>query len=166
MKPEIFTIFIHHSAYPNDKFPQQFEIINIQHKKQFGLLSKLGFYGGYTYLIEPNGELKQYREEGEEQTAQKGFNVKSCSICLAGDFSVGYPSLAQERALKRILARLMADYKLDRDDIMLHRDIKETACPGKNIDQKYLDQILKQGLVDLLRELYNKLVGLTRSKQV
>ena len=155
----IDAIYIHHSFANYNYKPIQLDFINQLHKERFNFPSSLGYWVGYTFLIEPNGEILQCRKEGEEQAAQKGFNKKSISICLAMDGMVQLPALDQRKALKTILLRLMTDYELKREDIKFHRDVGKTECPGQMITVEYIDNLFKENLIEKLLSLYKQLLS-------
>ena len=168
---KIRYIFIHHSAYPREHHPEQFIKIDLLHKQRFNFKSSLGFYVGYTYLIEPDGRVKQAREEGEEQAAQKGYNTETISICLGLHGDTELPSLAQKSALKGLIERLMADYKLTFNDIKLHRDVGSTSCPGRLITRGYMlqlinDQSYRVNLIKALIKATRRLLELLKSRKI
>ncbi|MAH46452.1 hypothetical protein CMI37_11510 [Candidatus Pacearchaeota archaeon] len=167
---KIKNIYVHHSAYPSDKFPDQFLLIDLHHKKKFGVKSSLGYYGGYTKLIGMDGSVKRYRVDGEEQTAQKGHNFNTVSYCLAMHGDREYPSEAMEKALTTELDTTMAKYGLTFTDIKLHREVRPTDCPGLNITRTYIMNLLDRrhyqiNLIKRLIELSMKLVGLLKKRK-
>ena len=53
-------IVLHHTAvFAKDDISEQFDLINNSHRHRWNgaTKSKMGFYGGYTYLIERNGHV-------------------------------------------------------------------------------------------------------------
>jgi len=171
-KVKVDNIYIHHSATDRDVQPEQFEMINLYHKQKWDFESSLGYYGGYNYLIEPNGDLKQYRADGEEQAAQYGHNFDTLSVCLAGNFEIQFPTLKQQIRLRSFLTDKLDEYGLEPEDVMLHREVKATACPGKNVTRTYIlkliqDQYfdgLKVAILKKLIKLYKKLTVLLWKK--
>lgn len=125
-------IIIHHSA--DDLKADQFEKINSYHQSLGFPISSLGFYVGYQYLINHNGALRKCRTDTEQGAHTKGLNYESIGICLEGNFDVENPTSAQKKALAGLLITLCSVYKLDVTDFYLHRDFRQTACPGLNID--------------------------------
>lgn len=67
-------------------------------------------YVGYNIIIWPSGSYTQARYLGEETAAQKGHNLDTVSICLAGNFTLGAerPTPGQINRLKDILVRLIS----------------------------------------------------------
>ncbi|HEC65358.1 MAG TPA: N-acetylmuramoyl-L-alanine amidase [bacterium] len=120
-------IFIHHSAIAGTK--EQFNRINAYHKQKWNSISSLGFYGGYTYLLEKSGKVLQYRAVGEETIAQKGYNSGNPAICFAGNFETEDPTQSQKRAFAELVGKLGGG----RGQIRLHKDVSATLCPGKNL---------------------------------
>jgi len=169
---KINKIFVHHSAIDREVQPNQFIMINLYHKQKWDFVSKLGFFGGYNYLIEPDGELRQYREDGEEQAAQKGHNFDTLSVCLAGNFDKQFPTLKQALRLRSFLVDKLEEYDLKPEDIMLHREVRPTSCPGKNVGRPYLLKLVqdhylhdtKVAILQKLITLYKKLISLLWKK--
>lgn len=66
-------------------------------------------YVGYNMIIFPDGSVSQTRYIGEETAAQKGHNLDTVSICLAGNFTKGaeLPTWEQKGKLKSIIFALI-----------------------------------------------------------
>lgn len=131
----IKKIFIHHSDI-SQNISSQFERINEAHKEKWNFPSpNTKLFGGYNYLCETNGEIKQYRLDGEEQAAQKGENTETLSICLAGNFNGETPTLEQKQKLAEFLEEKTLRYGLGKKDIFGHKEnlFSNTACPGVNL---------------------------------
>lgn len=150
-------LIIHHSG---DSSPApQFEKINGFHRGQGFPRSSLGLYGGYNWLIESDGQLKQYRgleERGAHTDASCGeghCNLVAMAVCLAGDFRSADPTPQQ-------CATLYTLWKaLNHPKLLLHSDVKGTECPG-NFD--YRNEILRRRLEDLRQRLYHAVRALPR----
>jgi len=131
----IKEIIIHHTGVSRKIQPYQAWTVNNYHKEKFNMLSSLGFYGGYTYLIEPTGYLVQYRRDTEEGAHTKGHNFHSIGICLTGNFCVEMPTDAQVNTLRKLLLDKLAQYNLTALNIFNHKDFGDTVCPGDFIIQ-------------------------------
>lgn len=135
-------VIIHHTAVSRAKAPFQWKQTNDYHKQEFGLKSSLGFYVGYTYLIESDGTVKQARKIGEEQTAQKGFNKNTISICFTGNFDVENPTKEQIASYRKLIRQLMDAHNFTPDEIVPHRflcgsDKGTVACKTLNGKKAY-----------------------------
>lgn len=91
--------------------------INNAHETRWNFLSNLGYYGGYNFYVSKDGSVKQFRQIGEETTAQIGHNFDAVSICCAGNFvkrngtPIETPTEAQKTAVKHLLSKILsADY--------------------------------------------------------
>lgn len=64
----------------------------------------------------------------------RGFNDRSVGICLVGDYTQGYPTEAQMRALVELTRHLQGRFGIPKERIHLHSEISPTGtlCPGKN----------------------------------
>ena len=64
-------------------------------------------------------------------------------VHICGNFEIGELTSAQIESAGMLLANICTDYGLpiDRDHIVGHRDLMETACPGANA-YAMLDEIV------------------------
>lgn len=128
MKNTPNKIIWHHSA---DSFAgNQFYRINEAHKLRAFPMSRLGYYVGYHYVVEKSGEVKKARWEEEVGAHDAGENVNSLGICLAGNFSIGLPSLEQEEAVALLLGQIMKRWNIPLSRVEPHRWGDTTECPG------------------------------------
>lgn len=160
----ITTIYIHHSAIKQDG-TKQFWKINEYHKSKWNFPSSMGYFGGYNYLCEQDGELRQYRTDGEETAAQKGENLTALSICLAGDFMRDMPTQAQIGTLQGFLADKMRTYGLTRQQVKAHSESKlaQTLCPGDNL-QKWIEAYRKPNTIQQQIDIILKVVAFLREQ--
>ena len=110
-------IIVHHSLVSRNDNYEQFDAIDRYHKsKGWGKI-------GYQYLIEPNGEQKQGREDNESgaHTSQRMMNYRSIGICLSGNFDIEEPTIEQCKALYGLIRRLQRLYKIEDKDVLPHR---------------------------------------------
>lgn len=128
-------IIVHHTA--STEQGDQFYLVNGWHKEREFPLSSLGYYVGYHYLIEKSGAIRQARADSEEGAHTIGENTSSIGVCLAGDFSIEIPTLAQIDSLGVLLAQLCADFKIDETQILPHRKFKDTECYGVTLDYSW-----------------------------
>lgn len=138
---------IHHSAYSYKRIDNQFDLINDWHKNRiwgkdmngddiYCNESDLGFYSQYHYIIERNGDIRKPRQDYEPAWHSGSFavNMNSIAICLVGNFEISEPTTAQLRSLVLVLKGLKKKHKSI--EILGHKDVKPTACPGRNLYNK------------------------------
>lgn len=128
-------IIIHHTADPSTG--AQIDKINSDHKRRGFPRSSLGWYGGYHYLIEHDGIVRQFRLEREIGAHDANENVNSIGIALAGNFSVGLPTREQEAELAALLDRLVLEYAIPIARIEPHRYGDKTECPGLRLPDNW-----------------------------
>lgn len=92
---------------------------------------------GYHFVIgngtdSGDGEIEKGRELPYRGAHAKGANEDSIGICLVGNFNRGKPSAAQMNSLRKLLLRLLSEYRVELEGITLHRLVKGslTECPG------------------------------------
>lgn len=132
-------IIVHHSAA--DSPAPQFDAINEWHKQRGFPLSSLGFYVGYHYVIEKDGNLRTARGEYEVGAHTIGENEHSIGVCLVGNFDVTDPTKQQIATLGDILTSICARYHLFEDDIKPHRSFKSTSCYGKRLNNHWAARV-------------------------
>ncbi|MDD5431010.1 MAG: peptidoglycan recognition family protein [Candidatus Pacebacteria bacterium] len=126
-------IIIHHTA-DSDNRPQ-FDKINRAHKERTFPLSSLGYYVGYHYLIERDGNITQARKNSDEGAHAVGQNISSIGIGLSGNFDVEWPTVQQKTALTALCTKLFEDLNIPLSEIYNHKDFGDTSCPGKYLDK-------------------------------
>jgi hypothetical protein len=100
-------------------------------------MNKLGFADvAYHYVIcngegGPDGEVQEGRPELMTGAHAPARNADSIGICLVGDFVNGGATKAQKLTLYGLLKDLMRRYPISPENILAHREVSATNCPGK-----------------------------------
>lgn len=130
------TVVIHHDAefrpdvYPS--LPRYINEANFHISKGYGHIS-------YHYIIDNVGEIFYCLDETEVayHCGNYAINLKSLAIKLDGNMEEQKPTKQQIKSLQKLLVWLTTQRpdipKILRNSIKGHRDIKATACPGKNL---------------------------------
>lgn len=93
----------------------------------------------YQYVIDNLGDIYQCLPETEVgyHAGNLAVNKSSIAICVQGNFEIQNPTKRQLEALQKILRHLCTERpdlpKIVRTSVKSHRDIKATACPGRNL---------------------------------
>lgn len=132
-------IIVHHTAAESPT--PQFEAIDQWHKERDFTLSELGFYVGYHYVIEKDGELRTARRENEVGCHTIGENERSIGICLVGNFNVSEPTPEQIGTLGDMLTSLCARYSLTEADIFPHRKFANKDCYGTKLGYNWAAKV-------------------------
>jgi hypothetical protein len=131
MKP--IGVVIHHTA-GNEQNAEQ---LRSAFKSRFGVN-----YIGYHVAIFPDGSWASdltYEQQGIHNNGGRLNNTNSVGISLAGNFEVSEPTQAQMRTLNIKLREVVTRYNIPQENVVGHRDMKATACPGKNLYTKLQD---------------------------
>ena len=119
---KVDSIILHHRAGNGDV-----ESIHRQHMAQ-------GWWGiGYHYYIRKDGSIWRGRPEkwvGSHAGSSNDYNSHSVGICFEGNFETETMSNLQVVAGRELIAGIESHYQIA--EILCHRDIAKTACPGKN----------------------------------
>ena len=124
-------IVVHHSA--GDAGSEQ--IFDVEHRNR-GWDSV-----GYDFVIgnghgSRDGSIEvTVRWEKQKRGAHAGvdeYNKHGIGICLVGNFETGYPTEKQMASLVSLVSYLQEKCHIPTSNILLHRHIKNTKCPGEN----------------------------------
>ena len=125
-------IVIHHSYTDSGNE----EIFDNHHRKKRGWLGvAYHFVIGNGHPSEDGAIEVTFRWEEQIHGAHAGrkqYNQYGIGICLVGDFERSYPTEKQMAALVSLVSYLQEKCSIPTANIMLHRHIKTTDCPGKN----------------------------------
>lgn len=119
---KVTKLVCHHPAHPT------WGIVDIHnyHKNSNGWAGI-----GYNYFITKDGRIMEGR--GKNVGAHcKNYNSTTLGICFQGHFDPQSMTDAQVKAGGWLLAKLIREHGLQINDVVGHRDLAATACPGKN----------------------------------
>jgi len=141
MKPT--HIIIHHTATDRDK--TTLSSVDMAHKKRGFPKGSRGYYVGYHFLFLHDGFV-QTRDENEVGAhALGGWNMRSIGMCFTGNFDLTTElTYSQTENFKKIAQIVMEANNIPIENVVLHRDVWATACPGKNIDLQFIHNLLKK----------------------
>lgn len=89
---------------------------------------------GYHYLVDPMGHVFEGRSLRWQGAHAGGANNRyNLGVCLIGDFEHSQPSPAAMRSLETLLEQLRGTWSISRSDVVCHRDLKSTVCPGDSV---------------------------------
>lgn len=137
-------IIVHHTAGTQS---DTFEDVNRWHKERWpNFVSALGYHIGYHYFIDATGSVTQGRAETEEGAHTIGKNTESIGICLAGNFSRPgeIPTEEQERKLVELVQEIQKRWNIPNENIVPHRKFAATECYGKNLDDNWVQSLLRK----------------------
>lgn len=142
MLPRTHILF-HHSAIAG--LEPQYDRVRDYHNR--GGLDKNGKkkwpagYGcQYAFFLEKNGEIIEANPP-ERVTWHSGswlWNARSIAIALAGSLLTEQVTTEQLRALVALTNALQARFSIPDGNLLDHRDVRNTSCPGARIKEMVL----------------------------
>lgn len=131
-------IVLHHTASEKANV----ESIHEEHQKRKDASGNPWLGIGYHFVIGngngmPDGEIEPtFRWRQQLQGAHAGstdpvYNQKGIGICLVGNFENHAPTAAQLTAMKKLVRVLKTSYRVSSKNVIGHRDVRATECPGK-----------------------------------
>lgn len=137
---------VHHTAHPT------WNIVDV-HNYHKNTNKWIGI--GYNFFIEQNGTVYEARGFNVGAGAT-GYNKNSIHICFAGNFQNNKPTDAQIENGKALVKYLLDILYKNDIQIIGHKDIGNTVCPGKyfplnnfkSIKNKGVDEIMLEKLID------------------
>ena len=99
---------------------------------------------GYHFVIRQNGDIERGRAENliGAHAGEKG-NPDSIGIVLTGNFETGKPTTAQMDSLVWLLTQYL-EPKYGKLQVIGHKDVMATACPGRNFPWAELRERLEE----------------------
>ncbi len=125
-------IVIHHSASDSGNATS----MGKYHKNNRGWVNGLG----YDFVIgNGNGSKDGQIEVGNRWNRQidgahagnAEYNKYGIGICLVGNFENDYPTNPQISSLSYLIHYLQKRCNIHKDNIIMHKTFRQTACPGK-----------------------------------
>ena|GEM_PF-3502154 len=87
---------------------------------------------GYHYLVDKDGTIYTGRPENTVGAHATNNNQDSIGICFNGNFETETMSSRQREAGKQLIAHLRSKYGIAVANVIPHRNVTPTACPGRN----------------------------------
>lgn len=94
---------------------------------------------GYHYIIDPSGQVWEGRTLVWQGAHVKDQNPGNLGVMCLGNFEQQSPSMAQTAALDAFVAGQMRRYNVPVTRVKTHREMAQTACPGRNL-QAYVNR--------------------------
>ncbi len=128
------TILVYHHTAIKNISPEDIDKL---HKNK-------GWKGiGYHYYIRKDGTIYKGRKDEAEGSHVKGYNKESIGICVEGNFEEEYLSNEQIKALKSLSVYICLKYNIK--DILPHKELGQTLCPGKNFPlEEIKNEVIKE----------------------
>ncbi len=112
-------LVIHHSATNRPESPEEIHKMHLNR----------GWSGiGYHFYIRKDGTIYRGRPENVIGSHAKGGNYNTLGICVEGNFEKNGLNEAQKNSLIKLSTYLSLKYPIK--DIIPHRDVTDTLCPG------------------------------------
>lgn len=132
-------IVIHHTATENGSV----DSIDAEHRRKKDGNGNPWLGIGYHFVIgngegmgdgeiEPTFRWREQLHGAHAGAGNKDYNQHGVGVCLVGNFENGPPSPAQAAAVKRLVNTLKREYHISSSNVVGHRDIRSTECPGKH----------------------------------
>ncbi len=91
---------------------------------------------GYHYVIDRAGRVWEGRPIWYQGAHVRDNNEHNAGVMLLGNFDRQEPSEAQLRALQGFVVKLSRKYHVASNRIYTHRELMETACPGRMLQPR------------------------------
>lgn len=138
--------------------------INRWHAKKGFTKSALGFYGGYHILIEKDGLVFRYRNDEEQGCHVANQNKDTLGLGLAGNFSVELPTKEQEKSIHEVLTNWMSRWNIQESNILPHRALAATECPGKLLANDWIVKLLYKKISNETIDILTDVIKYIQSK--
>lgn len=133
------TIVLHHSATEGSTV----EAIDAAHRQRKDAKGAPWLGIGYHFVVGDGQGMADgaveptFRWRDQLHGAHSGDRIHNDSgigICLVGNFDEYPPSPRQIAAAKQLLADLQTTYGINNANVLIHKNLSATNCPGKNFE--------------------------------
>lgn len=91
---------------------------------------------GYHYAVDPAGRVWQARPLVYQGAHVKNHNPGNLGIVVFGNYEKTTPTAQALTALNSLIAHEMQRFRIPLNKVYTHRELRPTACPGKNLQQQ------------------------------
>jgi len=135
-------IILHHSGTPTGSG----KIFDYYHRNVRGMENGLAYH----FVIGNGSESGDGQIEVSERWRRQiqgghvrsdTYNQNSVGICLVGDFQRTRPTKHQMKSAIGLVDHIKNGLLGERPDLLLHRDIQETICPGKYFPEREIHRL-------------------------
>lgn len=88
---------------------------------------------GYHYVVDPGGRVWEARSISLQGAHVKDNNEGNIGVMMLGNYEQQAPTYAASKSLDDFVASLMRKYNVSLSRVYTHREIRPTACPGRNL---------------------------------
>lgn len=81
--------------------------------------------------VEPTFRWRQQLQGAHAGSTDPAYNQQGIGICLVGNFENHEPTASQLVSLKKLVRTLKGNYRVASKNVIGHRDVRATECPGK-----------------------------------
>ncbi len=96
---------------------------------------------GYHFIVDRAGRIWEGRSLAYEGAHVCGMNDENIGVMLLGNFEEQYPAAEQVSALFMLVEDLREKYDISGESVYGHRDLGQSACPGKHLYIPYLAEL-------------------------
>lgn len=139
-------IAIHHTAGPDTQTPEQIAAYHVQSRGWGGI--------GYHFLIAKDGTVYYVGDLTTARANVANYNEQVIGVCLIGNFTGGVnPTSAQIASAHELCSQMLFRTPEltninDWNDVIGHKQLNATACPGDNWDAMRAQIINSGGVVN------------------
>jgi len=118
---------------------------------------------GYNYFVTFDGRVQEARGRNQGAHTLGGWNEKSLGVSFQGDFSKQNMTDAQVASGAELIASLIRNEGLGINDVVGHKVLWNTACPGRNFRMSDLKAAI---LAELNPSVTKEVKQITKDKSV
>ncbi|MBN1903406.1 N-acetylmuramoyl-L-alanine amidase [Candidatus Sumerlaeota bacterium] len=137
---KIEKIMLHHAGDPKPITPKDDPVKKLQNLQAWGEKDKKWWDVPYHLIVALDGAIYEGRDWhyiGETNTKYNPTGY--LQLMVMGNYELQEPNEAQINAVTDIMAWAVQEFNVPLDKIYGHRDLAETACPGKHL-YRYLKE--------------------------
>lgn len=135
----ITSVVIHHTESPNQTpAMERGRLMGIQ---RYHIDDRGWGDIAYHYLIGPSGKIYAGRDAAYQGDSGTNYDLDGrLLVCMIGNFTEQLPEKVAMSSLINFVSARLQEYKLSPSDVVTHRMVAATDCPGERLQQWFDDE--------------------------
>lgn len=135
----ITSVVIHHTQSPNEVPAfQRARLVNVQ---RYHIVERDWGDIAYHYLIGSDGKIFEGRNAKYQGDSGTSYDLNGrLLVCVLGDFTSQLPEPEALQALIRFTASTLLEHDLTAEQLVTHRMVAATDCPGDRLQQWFEEE--------------------------
>ncbi len=148
---KITMITLHHAGDPKPMTPEDDPVKKLQGLQNFSMRDRNWWDVPYHFMISLDGTIYEGRDYHFIGDTNTGYNPEGHFLIeVMGNYELQEATPEQIKSITDLMAWAVQEFNVPLEKIYGHKDLAQTACPGKNLYKYLQDGTFKKGVQERL----------------